>query len=200
MKAIHLLGVTTEQRDAPAPRGETSLDLLDDLAAALARVFRVSCHVREDHLAVDFALEPSRCQYHSTAILQRMQSLVLDPDIHLLGVTGLDLYVPVLTYVFGEAQLEGNCSLVSSHRLRDEFYGLPPNFRVLQERLAKEAIHELGHNVGLRHCLDWRCVMASSHNVERIDSKSGEFCTACLQKASLPDRVPEDGSTRRDSR
>jgi archaemetzincin len=167
-----------------------TFELLDDLSAELARIFRVSCHVRDEYLAAEFALDPSRGQYHSTAILQRMQSMAADPNIRLLGVTEVDLYVPVLTFVFGEAQLEGSCALVSLHRLRDEYYGLPPNAGLLMNRLAKEAVHELGHTLGLRHCYDWRCVMASSHNVERIDSKSDEFCAACLRKASLCDPAP----------
>jgi archaemetzincin len=195
MKSIHLLGVGAGPGNMPGSRREAGLGMLDDLSAELARVFRVSCHVREDYLAADFAFDPTRGQYHSTAILQRMQSLVA-PDIRLLGITGLDLYVPVLTFVFGEAQFEGGCSLVSLHRLRDEYYGLPPNGRLLLDRLAKEAIHELGHTAGLRHCFEWNCVMASSHNVERIDSKAGEFCAACLQKACLPEPAPRSGFSK----
>jgi archaemetzincin len=193
MRAIHLLGVGAGRGDTPARGGEVSLEMLDDLSAELARIFQVSCHVRKDYLGADFALDPARGQYHSTAILQRMQSLVTEPDTRLLAITEVDLYVPVLTFVFGEAQLEGGCSLVSLRRLRDEYYGLPPNGSVLMNRLAKEAIHELGHTLGLRHCFDWRCVMASSHNVERIDSKGGEFCADCLRKASLADPAPQPG-------
>ena len=84
-------------------------------------------------------------------------------------------------------------SLVSLHRLRDDFYGLPPNERALLDRLAKEAVHEVGHTLGLRHCFDWRCVMASSHNVERIDSKEREFCSDCLRKASLLEPASQRG-------
>ncbi|MBI4462937.1 MAG: archemetzincin, partial [Acidobacteria bacterium] len=65
--------------------------------------------------------------------------------MRLLGITALDLYVPVLTFVFGEAQLSGRCALVSAHRLREEFYGLPPSNDLFHERLVKEAVHELGH-------------------------------------------------------
>ena len=186
MKAIHLLGVGTEQANLPGSTREAAFEILDDLSAVLARVFQVSCHVREEYLMADFAFDPVRGQYHSTAILQRMQSLAVATDICLLGLTAVDLYVPVLTFVYGEAQLDGSCALVSSHRLRDEYYGIPPNRQLLQERIAKEAVHELGHTLGLRHCFDWRCVMTSSHNVERIDSKAGDFCLACLRRASLP--------------
>ncbi len=103
----------------------------------------------------------------------------MDPDARVLGVTASDLYVPVLTFVFGEAQLDGNCAVVSTARLKDEFYGLPPRPDLLRERLLKEAAHELGHTFGLRHCADWRCVMTSSHAVERLDVKGAEFCRAC---------------------
>jgi archaemetzincin len=63
--------------------------------------------------------------------------------------------------------------------LNDEFYGLPAREAVLRDRLLKEAIHELGHTFGLRHCRDWQCVMSSSHGVERLDVKSAQFCPAC---------------------
>jgi archaemetzincin len=94
-------------------------------------------------------------------------------------VTSVDLYVPVLTFVFGEAQLSGSCAVVSLHRLREEFYGLPAREELMRERLVKEAVHELGHTFGLRRCDDWRCVMTSSHAVERLDVKGAEFCFLC---------------------
>ena len=102
-----------------------------------------------------------------------------DPDARVLGVTSCDLLVPVLTFVFGEAQLDGNCAVVSTARLEEKFYGMPPRNDLLRERLVKEAAHELGHTFELRHCADWRCVMASSHAVERLDVKGADFCDAC---------------------
>ena len=113
-------------------------------------------------------------------ILQRLER-ISDPDARVLAVTDCDLFVPVLTFVFGEAQLDGNCALVSTARLREEHYGMPPREDLLRERLVKEAVHELGHTFGLRHCPDWRCVMTSSHAVERLDIKGAEFCRACRE-------------------
>src|SRR3990170_6385651 len=188
MNAIHLLRVTAAGLPAQAgtgppagPGGEVTLGLLDERAAALPRQFRVSCRVCPEPLEAAFAFDPARGQYHSTAILQRLAGLA-EPDLRPLGVTALDLYVPVLTFVFGEAQLEGSCALVSLHRLREEFYGLPASNDLLHDRLTKEAVHELGHTFGLRHCDDWRCVMASTHAVERIDVKGPEFCPRCQQR------------------
>jgi archaemetzincin len=172
VKPIHLAPV----RDRAAAEN-VELERLDELAAALARVFRVSCHVRTEELDAAGARDPGRGQYYSTAILESMQAN--GGGVRLLGVTALDLYVPVLTFVFGEAQLEGDCALVSLCRLREEFYGLPAREELLRERLTKEAVHELGHTFGLRHCGDWRCVMSSTHAVERLDVKGAEFCGRC---------------------
>ena len=163
---IHLLGI------------DVAADLLADLAIQLAPVFHMACQVRSERMDASFARDRMRNQYYSTAILQAMQAL-REPGARLLAVTSLDLYVPVLTFVFGEAQLNGGCAVVSLHRLREEFYGLPARQDLLRERLVKEAAHELGHTFGLRHCDDWRCVMTSSHAVTRLDVKSAEFCFLC---------------------
>jgi archaemetzincin len=154
------------------------LDLVEHVAATLARTFRTPCRIRPEAMDLRFALDERRQQYHSTAILQRLEQLPAN-GARILAVTEADLYVPVLTYVFGEAQLEGDCAIVSTARLREEFYGLPPRLDLLKERLLKEAAHEIGHTFGLRHCADWSCVMASSHAVEVLDVKSAEFCKTC---------------------
>jgi archaemetzincin len=168
------------------PVGEgIALEFLDELAAALARTFRVSCHVRTSALDVRFTLDAIRGQYYSTAILEGLMCIAAaeDAGTRLLGVTSLDLYVPILTFVFGEAQMQGPCALISLHRLREEFYGLPPKPELLTARAVKEAVHELGHTLGLRHCGNWRCVMASTHAVERLDLKEADFCAACRRIA-----------------
>jgi archaemetzincin len=153
---------------------------LDDLAAALARMFRVSCHVRDhDEIDAGFALDANRNQYHATSLLRRIRALEPGEDVRAIGITRLDLFVPILTFVFGEAELGGRCAIVSFQRLDERFYGLPGQAALLRDRLAKEAVHELGHTFGLRHCDDWRCVMTSSHSVDRLDVKSINFCPAC---------------------
>jgi archaemetzincin len=166
VKPIHLI-----------PLG-VGLDLVERLAAALARTFHTPCRIRPQTMDIAFALDERRGQHHSTAILQSLE-LAAEPGARLLAVTSADLYVPVLTFVFGEAQLEGNCAIVSTARLHEEFYGLPPREDLLRERLLKESVHELGHTFGLRHCGDWSCVMASSHAVEVLDVKGAEFCASC---------------------
>jgi archaemetzincin len=177
--------------------GEVSPNLLDDLASKLSRAFRLPCSVRPERIDPDFAFDAARGQYHSTALLQSLTGLA--DGNRILAVTAGDLYVPVLTFVFGEAQLAGDCAVVSIHRLRDEAYGLPGNPAALRERLLKEAVHELGHTFGLSHCEDWRCVMTSSHAVEYLDVKTAEFCSRCRQ-AMLPTPYTESKCPSRPSR
>jgi archaemetzincin len=190
MNAIHVLSVVSGRGHSGRENGHVSLEFLDDLAAELARIFQASCHVDEEPFPADFAYDAIRGQYHSTAILQRLGAVSQDAETRILGVTGLDLHIPILTYVFGEAQLGGRCALVSLHRLREEFYGLPGNEEVLKRRAVKESVHELGHVLGLRHCFDWRCAMASTHDVERLDLKDEEYCPACRAAARLPKPAP----------
>ena len=176
MKPIHLVPLAASNGTERIP--EPGLNLLEHLAAALARSFRTPCQIRPEPVDLAFAFDARRGQYYSTAILQQLER-GFDPDARILGVTACDLYVPVLTFVFGEAQLDGNCAVVSSARLGEEVYGMPARQDLLRDRLIKEAAHELGHTFGLRHCGDWRCVMTSSHAVERLDIKTAEFCRRC---------------------
>ena len=188
MKPIHLVPLSGAS-GAPNGNGakpEPGIDLLEHLAAALARIFRAPCRIRPLTIDLEFALDDRRAQYYSTAILHRLER-ACDPDARILGVATRDLYVPVLTFVFGEGQLDGNCAVVSTARLREEFYGLPGREELLHQRLVKEAVHELGHTFGLRHCPDWRCVMTSSHAVERLDVKEADFCDRC-RKSVVADR------------
>jgi len=178
MSVLHLL-----------PVGEIGSSLLEALRWDLKAEFRARCEVLPWRLDPEFAFDSQRGQYHSTEILRRMEKSIPAESWRILGVTTNDLFMPILTFVFGEAQLNNSCAVVSSHRLRQEFYGLPPSPELLRERLLKEAVHELGHTFGLTHCRDYECVMAASHAVERIDLKSSHFCAACRQRVSA--YVPE---------
>jgi len=164
-------------RDSGLSSG-SSLDL-DRLATAISAEFNVRCEVVPAALDPAPSFHSGRQQYYSTDLLARMQKHLTPACWRVLGVTPLDLYIPILTFVFGEAQLEGGCALVSTYRLRQEFYGLPPDPDLLRQRLLKEAIHELGHTLSLTHCEDYECVMAPSHAVEWIDLKSSRVCREC---------------------
>jgi archaemetzincin len=173
MKKLHLL-----------PVGNVDAQLLEWLGQALYDRFRMRTEILLPALDPAFALHAERQQYHSSEILASMQRYVSEKTWRILGVTQLDLYIPILTFVFGEAQLGGKGAVVSYHRLRQEFYGLPRDTNVLAHRLLVESVHELGHTLDLTHCHDYQCAMAPSHAVEWIDIKDSGFCQDCLARAS----------------
>lgn len=164
--------------------GKLDGGVLTGLAPAMANAFGVPCEVLSASLDPDFAFHGERQQYHSSEILARMQGRVNSNSWRVLGVTAVDLYIPILTFVFGEAQIGGPCAIVSLHRLRQELYGLPADKDLLQQRLVKEAVHEIGHTLNLTHCDDYRCAMAPSHAVEWIDLKESWLCSACQGRIS----------------
>ena len=123
------------------------------------------------------AYDSRRAQYHSTRILtlleRHIRSLRRD---RLLGVATSDLYVPGMNFVFGEARLPGRVAVISTYRLMPR---RPDETDLLQSRLLKEAVHEIGHMTGMRHCSKVTCVMHFSERLADTDLKSPDFCEDC---------------------
>lgn len=94
-----------------------------------------------------------------------------------VGITDRDLFIPILTFVFGEAQLGGAAAVVSTARLTEP--APRPDPRLFAERIAKECVHELGHAMGLVHCGTPLCAMGRSASVRDVDRKSGGLCDDC---------------------
>ncbi|MDW8108875.1 MAG: archaemetzincin family Zn-dependent metalloprotease [Candidatus Kryptonium sp.] len=135
-----------------------------------------------NHLNLSSAYDSSRYQFNSTKIISILSEKFNNFNGKVLGVISVDLFIPVLTYVFGEAQLGGKISVVSTFRLNEIAYGFQENRKLTEERLLKEAVHELGHNFGLLHCENYLCVMHPSTSVEEVDIKSPYFCNDCYEK------------------
>ena len=172
------------------PIGNVDDGLLQDLRPAIEEILSVRCTVLPLRLDPELAFHGERQQYHSSEILRRMQGYLTADSWRILGVAAVDLYIPILTFVFGEAQMGGPCAVLSTHRLRQEFYGLASDNELLRERLLKEAVHEVGHTLNLTHCDDYQCVMASSHAVEWIDLKGSALCGACRSALMPAMQVP----------
>jgi archaemetzincin len=156
------------------PVGDFPPDLLEEIAG------RSRLEIRAARVDPAPALSPARGQYDSTRLLIEMKRQF--PGALVVGATECDLFIPVLTFVFGEAEMPGRVAIFSTHRLREEFYGLPPNRELLLARAVRELRHEYGHLHGLAHCRDWACVMSSSHSVERVDAKSDAYCRECQER------------------
>jgi len=167
------------------PIGTMKHNVADFLSFSLPEIFEAPCQIVD----VDISLEPffnsDRKQYHSTELLRQLLPFAKKKKHHVLGIMDEDLYIPILTFVFGEAQLEGRCALMSGHRLHQEFYGLPTDESLYMHRCEKEAVHELGHTLGLKHCQNFECVMRYSNSVADIDIKRNVFCPHCSRKLGI---------------
>jgi len=154
---------------------------IEELEKSVYAVFGYHTKVANLDIDLENAFDKARQQYNSSSILLQIISRPPVDAEKVLGVVNVDLFIPVLTFVFGEAQLRGIGSVIALHRLNNKFYGLAEDGELLTERLVKEAIHELGHNFGLIHCNNQSCVMKSSTYVEEVDQKSVEMCSRCQE-------------------
>jgi archaemetzincin len=170
--------------------GEVEEDALNALRNTLVKVFSGSfCVISKSKLPVPKeSWNAARSQYDSARILCEVldyaesTEALSDRTDRVLGVVDLDLYAPGLNFVFGEAQCPGRAAVISLYRLRPEFYGMPKDERLFIGRAAKEAVHELGHTFGLRHCTDQLCVMHFSLHIGMTDVKRAHFCETCFRK------------------
>ncbi len=151
------------------------------IARILESIFSSPVGFERANLNLAIAYDASRHQSNSTALLAQILRDHEDPSRKRIAIVDVDLFIPVLTFVFGEAQLNGTAAVVSTHRLNNQFYGLPRNHPLMLDRLQKEIVHELGHTYGLYHCHQFECVMRSSTYVEEIDMKRLHPCQACSE-------------------
>ncbi len=124
-----------------------------------------------------FAYDADRNQYHSTKILNALEENAPNDCIKIIAVTKEDLFIPILTHVYGEAQLGGKACIISIARLINGVEVMVVSKKY--KRILKEAIHELGHTFDLRHCEDQRCIMHYCRKLEDVDKKSNQFCRYC---------------------
>lgn len=158
------------------PMGEVEAGVLEHICTALKGTFIRECRLGEGLPKPDFAFNPHRGQYSAEEILRYLQ---INRAERVLGVVDLDLYVPHLNFVFGLADQSGRRAIIALLRMHQNFYGLPEDPGRFHQRSIKEAVYELGHTYGLRHCSDRRCVMAFSNSLADTDYKGQVFCQNC---------------------
>ncbi len=163
------------------PFGAIRKEVLVFLQSELIRTFGFDARIAREEPIPQYAFDPKRRQYHSTKILEWLKNIPV-MDTRILGIIDLDLYVPELYFVFGEADVAHGVCVISLARLRQEFYGLPKNENLFLERALKEAVHELGHTYRLGHCGDTRCIMHFSNSLQDTDIKGPDFCPRCKLK------------------
>ncbi|HEY6552669.1 MAG TPA: peptidase M54 [Vicinamibacteria bacterium] len=181
------------------PLGAPPEEVLDGLAAGLREAFGMPTRRVPGLVDPPDAFDGDREQWSAVVMLRALLERPATEGGRLLGVTERDLFVPVLSFVYGQAQLRGRVAVISLARLRPEFHGLRPDPALVAQRAVKEAVHEVGHTFGLVHCLDRRCPMALSLGLDDLDYKTAAPCASCAallaESLDMPERAP--GTTRR---
>jgi len=166
------------------------LKLIESICKEIQRVFGFQSKILPLLKDLSFAFDPNRKQYHSTPILQKLADKAPSTAAKVLAVVQVDLFIPILTHVYGEAQLGGKACVVSTFRLNEGH----PSANLVEPflgRIVKEAIHELGHTFRLRHCKDPACLMHYCRDERDVDRKSDELCRYC--KILLEDELKKAG-------
>ncbi len=153
--------------------------LLEMVVNDVEREFSLPVKTQEGHLDLSEFYDPARRQYDGNRLLKEIDYRYSTDTVKTLGLFNVDLFIPILTYIFGQAFLNGRAGIASIYRLRNERYGMKANEKIFTDRIRKEVIHELGHTFGLIHCQNPDCVMRSSTYVEDIDQKSHHLCNQC---------------------
>lgn len=158
----------------------------DSIVVDITREFHYPVIFKEFDFDVSSFYFPGRRQYDANKILKSVSEISVPGSIKKIGLFRVDLFIPILTYIFGQAILNGDTGIVSLYRLRNELYGLEKSNEILNERLRKVVIHEIGHMFGLIHCQNPVCVMRSSTYVEDIDQKNKNLCPKCREQIGVP--------------
>jgi archaemetzincin len=171
---------------ALVPIGAVEPELTAWLQRQLAELTGADVTVGEEIPLPHSAFEKRRGQYLGDMLLKTLRQHAREDRIdgYLLGLIDRDCYSKGLNYLFGQASLGGYEGLVALPRLRETFYSRQDNVPLFQERVLKEAMHELGHTWGLAHCTDQACVMYFSNSLHDTDVKQTVFCENC--KRLLP--------------
>jgi archaemetzincin len=167
--------------------GDSDREVQAGIEACLARNFSFDIRRLAPFPDPEYAYDRTAGQYSSTLIVKELVRNCPPDAVRLFAVTERDLFIPMLTFVFGQAQLGGTVAIISLARLRQEFYHLPPNGALLAARSTKEALHEMGHTFGLIHCPDGACTMSLAINIQQLDRKGAAFCRSC--EVSIRERI-----------
>ncbi len=163
--------------------GTVAGETMEELRGRVGGVFHCPTEIKPGFSDLAWAYNPERKQYLSSELLGSLQKS--QEDERLVGITEVDLYVPRLNFVFGEANVLSGTAIVSLCRLRQEYYGLAPDEALFLERATKEVVHELGHTFGLGHCPNSKCVMHFSNSLADTDFKGANFCSKCRPRIIL---------------
>jgi archaemetzincin len=164
------------------PIGDIDNNILEELKERLKQTFGCPVEIALEDNSLEKAYDSRRKQYLATKLLSGLKKSGVAKDEKALGIVDVDLYAPGLNFIFGQAHIAAGVAIISLSRLRREYDGLPPDEAIFLDRTTKEAVHELGHTLGLEHCSNERCVMHFSNSLADTDWKQAAFCSRCRPK------------------
>lgn len=167
--------IPLEDNIAIIPVGKIDKELVNFVKGKLEDVFKLQVKIKNNIKIPEDSYNTERKQYLSSKILDYVCTTE-DINSRTVLVIDKDLYVPRLNFVFGEADPIRDICMFSIIRLKQSFYGLSEDKGLLYKRAIKEAVHELGHTYGLKHCDNPDCVMYFSNSLSDTDKKSYHFC------------------------
>lgn len=130
-------------------------------------------------------------RYRADSIIRFQKKELLKNHDFILGLTNKDISIskfengkikfPEWKYndwgVMGLAYCPGKSSIVSSFRIQNN------NNEIYLDRLKKVVLHEFGHNLGLPHCKNKKCLMTDAvENIATIDNSNLSICEDCKLK------------------
>ncbi len=164
------------------PLGDVADEVMDELKEKIKLVFNCPVGIKPEFSDLAHAYDAQRGQYHASKLIASLSTSRRERDESVVGITEVDLYAPRLNFVFGEADIVHKVVIISLCRLRQEYYGLPPDRTLFIQRATKEIVHELGHTFSLEHCPNLKCVMHFSNCLADTDWKETSFCSKCRPK------------------
>lgn len=176
--------------------GKISSSILFDLKQNLEmnlRDFNINIEILKEKIKLRKKYYNSiRNQYKAIHLLNNLEEKAKNRELfRLLGIVGKDIYSREKDFIFGLAKIGSYAALISLPRLRENFYiksgtayRKVESKQEFNERVLKEAKHELGHTFGLKHCNN-RCVMQLSNSLSDTDKKPVEYCETCKKKLRI---------------
>jgi archaemetzincin len=125
------------------------------------------------------AYYPARKRYRAERLLTYLNQRMPKNGWRILGLTDVDISTTKDRFpdwgVMGLGELPGTATVISSFRCRKKARN--PAHAI--ERLAKVAVHEIGHTLGLPHCPTHGCLMEDAMGKVTTTDRERDFCLLC---------------------
>ena len=124
-------------------------------------------------------------QYNADSVLGLLSKMHSNSRLIIVGITHQPLFtikenkpLPYFDqHIFGLGYQPGNASVVS------DFKFAIAETTVYNRRLKNVILHEMGHNLGLQHCPNNKCIMSKNNgDIMTLDNSENDYCNACRQK------------------